>query len=108
MTDTLTLTGWGWKEYAVAAAVVLKAHHGDADVVGVSKRRRFSELLEEFDVHYKKISHGTTPVSGLLPEDLEEAMHFHVHRIYEKCGQNLTKAAAVLKVTRNTVRKYLK
>ena len=46
MTDTLILTGWGWKEYAVAAAVALKAHHGDADVRGVSKRR-LPELLED-------------------------------------------------------------
>ena len=54
------------------------------------------------------LAHGTAPVSGLLPEGLEEAMHVHVRRIYEKCGQNLTKAASALKVTRNTVRKYLK
>ena len=54
MTDTLILTGWGWKEYAVAAAVALKAHHGDADVLGVSKRR-LPELLEEFGARYKKI-----------------------------------------------------
>ena len=54
MTDTLILTGWGWKEYAVAAAVALKAHHGDADVLGVSKRR-LPELLEGLDVRYKKV-----------------------------------------------------
>ena len=36
---TLILTGWGWKEYAVAAAVALKALDGRADVRGVSKRQ---------------------------------------------------------------------
>ena len=36
---TLVLTGWGWKEYAVAAAAVLDALGGEADVRGMSKRR---------------------------------------------------------------------
>ena len=31
--DTLILTGWGWKEYAVAAAVALKALGGIPDKV---------------------------------------------------------------------------
>ena len=43
--DTLILTGWGWKEYAVAAAVALKALCGKADVMGMSKRR-LPEFLE--------------------------------------------------------------
>ena len=43
--DTLMLTGWGWKEYAVAAAVGLKALGGKADVMGISKRR-LPEFLE--------------------------------------------------------------
>ena len=43
--DTLILTGWGWKEYAVAAAVGLKALGGKADVMGISKRR-LPEFLE--------------------------------------------------------------
>ena len=43
--DTLILTGWGWKEYAVAAAVALKALGGKADVMGMSKRR-LPEFLE--------------------------------------------------------------
>lgn len=30
MIKTLILTGWGWKEYAVSAAVALKAAGGDA------------------------------------------------------------------------------
>ena len=43
--DTLILTGWGWKEYAVAAAVALKALGCKADVMGMSKRR-LPEFLE--------------------------------------------------------------
>ena len=43
--DTLILTGWGWKEYAVAAAVALKALGSNADVMGMSKRR-LPEFLE--------------------------------------------------------------
>ena len=43
--DTLILTGWGWKEYAVAAAAALRALDGRADVLGMSKRR-LPEFLE--------------------------------------------------------------
>ena len=43
--DSLIITGWGWKEYAVAAAVALKALGGKADVMGMSKRR-LPEFLE--------------------------------------------------------------
>ena len=42
-----------------------------------------------------------------VPEDLEGATRHHVRRIFEKYGKNLTKTAEVLKVSRNTVRKYL-
>ena len=43
--DNLILTGWGWKEYAVSAAVTLRALNGQADVMGMSKRR-LPEFLE--------------------------------------------------------------
>ncbi|MBQ4198924.1 MAG: hypothetical protein II649_03470, partial [Kiritimatiellae bacterium] len=43
--DNLILTGWGWKEYAVSAAVTLRALNGRADVMGMSKRR-LPEFLE--------------------------------------------------------------
>ena len=45
MQNTLILTGWGWKEYAVAAAIALKSLGGKADVMGMSKRR-LPEFLE--------------------------------------------------------------
>ena len=68
----------------------------------------FEALMKAHREMNAGLAHGATPVSGLLPDGLEDAMHAHVRRIYEKCGQNLTKAASALKVTRNTVRKYLK
>ena len=42
----LILTGWGYAEYVAAAAVALKALGGNAEVLGVS-RRRLPELLGE-------------------------------------------------------------
>ena len=38
MQNTLILTGWGWKEYSVAAAATLRALKGATAVRGVSKR----------------------------------------------------------------------
>ena len=52
--DTLILTGWGWKEYAVAAAAALRALDGKADVLGMSKRR-LPEFLEAEGAKWKKI-----------------------------------------------------
>ena len=54
MQNTLILTGWGWKEYSVAAASALRALKGMADVRGVSKRR-LPEMLEELPPNYKKV-----------------------------------------------------
>ena len=50
----LVLTGWGWKEYAVAAAVALRALGKQADVMGMSKRR-LPEFLEEHGGGYRAI-----------------------------------------------------
>ncbi len=44
--DNLILTGWGYVEYVVSAAVALKALDGRAEVCGVS-RRRLPEFLGE-------------------------------------------------------------
>lgn len=43
--DTLILTGWGWKDYACAAALALR-HFKRADVLGMSTRR-LPEFLNE-------------------------------------------------------------
>ena len=52
--DTLILTGWGWKEYAVAAAAALRALDGRADVLGMSKRR-LPEFIESEGANWKRI-----------------------------------------------------
>ncbi len=52
--ETLVLTGWGWKEYAVAAAVALKALGRDAEVMGMSKRR-LPEFLEQDGGKWRQI-----------------------------------------------------
>ena len=51
---TLVLTGWGWKEYAVAAAAALEALGGDAEVLGMSKRR-LPEFMECEAANWKRI-----------------------------------------------------
>ena len=52
--DTLIITGWGWKEYAVAAAIALRAAKGQAEVMGMSKRR-LPEFLEGCGRKWKRI-----------------------------------------------------
>ena len=43
----------------------------------------------------------------VLPDELEAAMRCHVRMVYNKFGGNITRAASALKVSRNTVRKFL-
>ena len=52
--DNLILTGYGLKEYAVAAAVALKGLGGQAGIRGVSKRR-LPELLEGVAKEVRKV-----------------------------------------------------
>jgi len=72
--------------------------------------------LEEYDFdklikEHKEMNAGLTDHavtdSGIIPDKLEGAIRLHVRRIYDKYGQNLTRAAQALDVSRNTVRKYL-
>ena len=53
------------------------------------------------------LSGGLELKSGRVPDRLDDAVRLHVRRVYEKYGQNLTRAADALGVSRNTVRKYL-
>lgn len=62
----LILTGWGWKEYPVAAAVALKAMGGAADVLGMS-RRRLPEFLESYEGKAKRIVIVGVSLSGDEP-----------------------------------------
>ncbi len=64
----------------------------------------FARLVAE----HRQMMSSLTPVAEIdYPDDLEAMIRLHVSRIYEKCGNNLTKAAEALNVARNTVRKYL-
>ena len=72
MQNTLILTGWGWKEYSVAAAAALRFFKGAADVRGVSKRR-LPEMLEELPSSYKKVVIVGVALGG-DPERLEGAL----------------------------------
>jgi transcriptional regulator with PAS, ATPase and Fis domain len=52
--DNLILTGWFWKDYAIAAAVALR-HYKKADIKAVSTRR-LPEFLNEVGTKYKEIA----------------------------------------------------
>ena len=47
----LILTGWGWKDYACAAALALRKYP-DSDVLGMSTRR-LPEFLNEVNFIFK-------------------------------------------------------
>ena len=42
-----------------------------------------------------------------VPDDLDDAIRRHVHRVFEKYGENVSRAAAALAITRTTLRKWL-
>ena len=43
--DNLIVTGWGWKDYAIAAAIALR-HYNKAHIIGMSTRK-LPEFLTE-------------------------------------------------------------
>ncbi len=67
----------------------------------------FDLLMREHKEMNAGLSGGLELKSGRVPDKLEDATRLHVRRVYEKYGQNLTRAAEALDVSRNTVRKYL-
>jgi len=67
----------------------------------------FEALVKEHREMNAGLTDGASSDSGVVPDDLESAMRIHVRRVFDKYGQNMTKASAALKVARNTVRKYL-
>ena len=67
----------------------------------------FAALMREHKEMNAGLSGGLELRSGRVPDNLEAATRLHVRRVYEKYGQNLTRAAEALDVSRNTVRKYL-
>ena len=78
--DNLILTGWFWKNYAVAAAVALR-HYRKADIYGVSTHR-LPELLNEIGSGYKEIAIlgvGLTGDTELLEKALAKLQKKGVH-----------------------------
>ena len=67
----LILTGWGWKDYGIAAAVALR-HYKKADIYGVSTRR-LPEMLNGVGTKYKEIAILGVGLTG-DPELLEKAL----------------------------------
>ena len=67
----------------------------------------FDLLMREHKEMNAGLSGGLELKSTRIPDKLEDATRLHVRRVYEKYGQNLTRAAEALDVSRNTVRKYL-
>ena len=67
----------------------------------------FEQLLREHREMNAGLTDGACSRSGLVPDELEGAVRIHIRKVFDKYGQNLTKAAEALKVSRNTVRKYL-
>ena len=67
----LILTGWGWKDYGIAAAVALR-YYKKADIYGVSTRR-LPEMLNEIGTKYKEIAILGVGLTG-DPELLEKVL----------------------------------
>ncbi len=75
--EALILTGWGWKEYPVAAAVVLKGMGGDAGVMGMS-RRRLPEFLESYEGRARRIVLVRISLSGDADATGTDQPHCHI------------------------------
>ena len=43
----------------------------------------------------------------VAPDELEEVIRQHVKKVFLKYAQNLSRASAALKISRNTLRKYV-
>ena len=67
----------------------------------------FDLLMREHKEMNAGLSGGLELKSTRIPDKLEDATRLHVRRVYEKYGQNLSRTAEALDVSRNTVRKYL-
>ncbi|MDO5317681.1 MAG: sigma-54 dependent transcriptional regulator [bacterium] len=72
----------------------------------VFKMENFSELM----IEHRQMNDGLqedAPEKSNVPDELDEVIRWHIKKVYQKYGQNVSKAAAALKITRNTLRKYL-
>ena len=67
----------------------------------------FAFIMREHREMNAGLSSGLELKTGRVPDNLEAAMRLHVRRVYDKYGQNITRVAEALGVSRNTVKKYL-
>ena len=72
-------------------------------------------VLDEYDfdrlmADHKAMNAGLaeSAVADKYPDVLDEAVAYHIRKIVERCGGNKSQAEKILKVTRTTIRKYLK
>ena len=63
------------------------------------------DAVVERTVLHKFIVRSLPDYLSVVKDD--DAIRIHVRNVYGKCGQNLTRAAEALGVSRNTARKYL-
>ena len=67
----------------------------------------FSALIAEHREMNAGLAVAAAGGQGGEPDELDAVIRLHVRRVYDRCGQNISRAAAALKVARNTVKKYL-
>ena len=72
----------------------------------VLKMADFSKLM----VEHRQLNSALEDPSvkkDAVPDELEKVIKLHIRQVYSKYGENSSKAADALKITRNTLRKYL-
>ena len=81
------------------------------ELLNLLERANVLEIADFFRLladHRKTTGQLKPPQDALeAPDNLEEMVRWHVRRVFDKCGKNLTKTAETLGAARNTVRKYL-
>ena len=84
-------------------------------------RGRLAALIREHRELNAGLVAGTDPIDGRLappaqdkgdgaivyPDDLDEATQLHIRRVLAKCGGNITRAAELLGIARNTLTSHL-
>ena len=73
----------------------------------VFKTEDFAKLMVEHRQMNAGLQDEVPDNPSAAPDELDVAIRQHVRRVYAKYGENVSKAAAALKITRNTLRKYL-
>ena len=67
------------------------------------KEDDFAKLIAE----QRELNGEISRHSADVPDDLDDAIRRHVRRVFEKYACNVSKAAAALKITRTTLRKWI-